>query len=75
MAEPITVRFHRSLYARPAIDAAVARFAALGEFRVEEHEQDWVLHLLPLRESLRERIGDEIANHVLAGSVVARSGR
>ena len=73
MAEPVRVRFHRSLYAREAIDRAVARFAALGAFQVEEHAAEWEVSVVPVRESLRDRIADELGNHVLAGSILARS--
>lgn len=74
MAEVIKLRFHKSLYEVGAIDRAVERFAALGSFTVEEHESDWVVLVQPARESLRDRIGDELANHALFHSILARRG-
>lgn len=74
MAEPIKLRFHKSLYEAGAIDKAVERFAALGTFSVEEHDSDWIVNVEPARESLRDRIGDELGNHALFHSILARRG-
>lgn len=72
MAEPLRLRFHRSLYAPDAVRAAAERFAGLAELRVEETDTDVLVDVTPHRESLRARIGDELGNHALIASILAR---
>jgi hypothetical protein len=73
MAEPIVLRFHRSLYTTDAVRAAVARFARLApSATVEEVDADVKVVLADVPEALRARIGDELGNHALFETIVAR---
>ncbi len=71
-ADPITLDFHTELYPPRVIDQAIAAFAALGEFHVEEVGP-------PLRVTVRSargsaRLGRELANHALSLAVVGAAG-
>lgn len=72
-AEPVVLRFHRSLYATDAVRAAAARFGNLAaEIAVDEADADVRVTLRGVPERLRARIGDELANHALFETIVAR---
>ncbi|MFZ5479995.1 MAG: HxsD-like protein [Myxococcota bacterium] len=72
-AEPLVLRFHRSLYATDAVRAAVARFSSLvGGTSVEEVEADVMVTLTDVPDRLRGRIADEVGNHALFETIVAR---
>lgn len=71
MVEPIRVRFHRSIYDPIAVRRAADRFVALADIEVADHEHDTVVTLVPMRESLRGRLADELGNHALFESIVA----
>ncbi len=68
------LRFHKSLYSETAIRRAAERFAELGQIEVTEAEADWLVAVTPLRESLRERLGDELGNHALFETILERKG-
>lgn len=68
------LRFHKSLYSESAIRRATERFAQLGTFEVIEAEADWLVAVSPARESLRERLGDEVGNHALFETILERKG-
>jgi hypothetical protein len=73
MASPIVLRFHRSLYTADAVRAAVARFSSLArEATVEEVEADVKVTLHDVPDRFAGRIGDELGNHALFESIVAR---
>lgn len=73
MADPIVLRFHRSLYATDGVRAAAARFGGLAEaIDVDEVDADVKVTLRGVPERLRARIGDELGNHALFESIVAR---
>lgn len=73
MGDPIVLRFHRSLYTADAVRAAVARFAPLADdIAVEEVGADVKVALRGVPERLRARIGDELGNHALFETIVAR---
>ena len=74
MAEPLHLRFHKSLYEGEAVRRAAARFAALGPFEMDESEADWLVRGVPARESVRERIVDELGNHALFETILGRKG-
>lgn len=71
---PEALRFHKSLYSEAAIKNAAARFAALGQFEVIEANADWLVAVTPARESIRERLGDELSNHALFETILERKG-
>ncbi len=71
MAEPIRIRFHRSIYDPTAVRKAADRFVHIADVTVEDHEHDTVVTLVPARESLRARLADEVSNHALFESIVA----
>ena len=72
MAEALKLRFHKSLYDGDAVARAAERFAALGAATLGESEADWLVTIEHLRESVRERLADELSNHVLFETIVAR---
>ena len=74
MSEPLTLRFPKSLYNGDAVRRASERFAALGAMNVVEGETDWLVEAVPVRESIRERLADELSNHALFESILARKG-
>ncbi len=74
MPEPLTLRFHKSLYDGEAVRKAAVRFGALGTVQVADGGGDWLVTAVPLRESIRERLGDELGNHALFESILARKG-
>lgn len=72
-ADVVVLRFHRSLYAADAVRAAAARFGSLAaEIAVDEVDADVKVVLRGVPERLRARIGDELANHALFETIVAR---
>lgn len=72
-AEPIVLRFHRSLYATEAVRAAAERFRALAaDIAVEEVDADVIVEMRGVPERLRGRFADELANHALFETIVAR---
>ena len=68
------LRFHKSLYMEDAIRRALVRFAQLGTFELVEAEADWIVHVHPVRESVREKLNDEVQNHALFETILARKG-
>ncbi len=74
MGGPLELRFHKSLYDGAAVARAVERFAALGTIQVAESDSDWLVTAHPTRESIRERLGDELANHALFETILSRKG-
>lgn len=72
MAEAL--RYHKSLYLKDAVQRAVARFSQLGTFEFIEAEADWLVRVEPVRESIREKLNDELSNHALFESILARKG-
>lgn len=74
MGGPLQLRFHKSLYDGEAVARAVERFAALGTIDLAESDSDWLVIAHPVRESVRERLGDELANHALFETILARKG-
>lgn len=74
MPEPIALRFHKSLYDGAAVRRAAERFAPLARLEVAESDADWLVSAEPLRESVRARLADEVQNHALFESILARKG-
>ena len=71
-ADRITLDLHVDLYPRPAIDRAIASFAALGEFSVEITGQ---YHRVTVKSAAgAAALGREFTNHVLSLAVVGVSG-
>jgi hypothetical protein len=75
------LRFHKSIYREAALRRAVDRFAAIGgeagaigRFEVIEAEADWLVAVIPTREATRERLEDELRNHVLHETILERKG-
>ena len=75
MSEPefIDLRFHRTLYAGPAIDEAVKVFAAHGEFHLSQEPDAWVVRMRALKAARTRRLAHELANYAL-GLTVQRGG-
>lgn len=69
MDEPVTVRFHRSLYSPGAIASAAERFAAFGP-AVIEAEADVLVTFSTVPDRLRDRLPDEFGNHALFQTIV-----
>lgn len=72
MADPLQLRFHKSLYDGGAVARAASRFAGLGASELGESEADWLVSIVPVRESVRERLADELCNHALFESILTR---
>jgi hypothetical protein len=72
VADPLHLRFHKSLYDGDAVARAAARFSALGTAELGESEADWLVTVAPLRESIRERLADELGNHALFETILTR---
>lgn len=70
MAEPITLRLHRSLYRPDSVRAAAERFARLAEIEVAEEGDRIHVTLLPRDERVRARLADEFGNHALFQTIV-----
>ena len=75
MTDPafVDLRFHRTLYAGPAVDEAAKVFARHGEFHMSEETDTWVVRLRALRPALTRRLAHELANYAL-GLTVQRGG-
>lgn len=71
MAERV-LRFHRSLYPSDAVRRAAERFGGVAEVRVEETDADTLVHLDGVPERVRDRLPDELANHALYETILAR---
>ncbi|MDP2312083.1 MAG: hypothetical protein Q8P41_04200 [Pseudomonadota bacterium] len=69
MAEPVVLRYHRSLYATASVTRAAERFAAFGP-AVVEAEADVLVTFADVPDRLRERLPDEFANHALFQTIV-----
>lgn len=74
MPEPLALRFHKSLYDGAAVRRATERFAALASFELGESDADWLVAAVPVRESVRARLSDELQNHALFESILVRKG-
>ena len=73
LTEAIILRFHRSLYTPEAVRTAAARFEGLArEISVEEVDADVKVVLHDVAERFRDRIGDELGNHALFETILAR---
>jgi hypothetical protein len=72
VVEPLNLRFHKSLYDGDAVARAANRFAALGPSEIGESDADWLVSVQPLRESVRQRLADELSNHALFETILAR---
>ena len=72
MTEPLQLRFHKSLYDGDAVARAASRFTALGASELGESEADWLVNIVPVRESVRERLADELGNHALFETILTR---
>ncbi len=72
MAEPLQLRFHKSLYDGEAVARAAERFAGVGTSELAESEADWLVNVVPVRESIRERLADELSNHALFETILKR---
>ncbi|MDP2311162.1 MAG: hypothetical protein Q8P18_34395 [Pseudomonadota bacterium] len=70
----VTVRFHRSLYATPAVSRAAERFAAFGPAVIEATgpagDTDILVTFSSVPDRLRDRLPDEFANHALFQTIV-----
>lgn len=71
-ARTVTVRFHRSLYDPAAVRAAAARFTRFGTPAVDERDADVLVSFTDVPAALAERLGDELGNHALFETIVAR---
>jgi len=69
MVEPVTLRFHRSLYAPASVTRAAERFAAFGP-TVIEAEADVLVSFSEVPDRLRARLPDEFSNHALFQTIV-----
>jgi hypothetical protein len=69
MAEPVRLRFSRSLYAPASIARAAERFAAFGPSIVDA-EADVLVLFSEVPERLRDRLPDEFSNHALFQTIV-----
>jgi hypothetical protein len=69
MADPVTVRFHRSLYPTASVARAADRFAAFGP-AVEESGVDVLATFTAVPDRLRDRLPDEFRNHALFQVIV-----
>ncbi len=64
-----SIRFHRSLYSREAIDEAVRAFADLATIRLTENAEDFQVHIEQPRANVAAVLADELANFALAETV------
>lgn len=69
MAEPVTVRLHRSLYPSASVRRAAERFAGFGP-TVEERDADVIVTFAEVADRLRDRLPDEFRNHALFQVIV-----
>ncbi len=69
MADPVSLRFHGSLYPTPSVARAAERFAAFGP-TVTEAGADVLVAFSTVPDRLRDRLPDEFANHALFQSIV-----
>jgi len=68
----VTVRFHRSLYDPASVRVAAGRFGRFGTPAVEERDADVLVSFTDVPEALAGRLGDELGNHALFETIVAR---
>ena len=69
------LRFHRSLYAPEAVQAAARAFEQLASVTVEQNEHDTLVGLADLHPHFGDRLVDEFSNYVLRASVQAWRGQ
>jgi hypothetical protein len=69
MADPVALRYHRSLYSPASVAKAAERFAAFGP-TVVEAEADVLVTFTTVPDHLRARLGDEFGNHALFQTIV-----
>jgi len=74
VAESFQLRFHKSLYNGDAVALAAGRFGAMSTVELAESEADWLVNVAPTRDGLAERLADELRNHALFETIVARRG-
>lgn len=63
------IRFHRSIYAREAVQEAVKAFADLATIRLVENPEDFLVHIEQPRPNVAAILADELANYALAETV------
>lgn len=68
-----TVKFHRTLYAGEAIDAAIKRLAHLATFETSEDDAYWVVVVRAASEVLETRLVGELSNFAV-GLTAQRGG-
>lgn len=69
MADPVSMRFHRSLYPVVSVRRAAERFARFGP-EISEHEADVSVVFTEVPDALRARLAGEFGNHALFQAVV-----
>jgi len=63
------VRFHRSIYAREAVEEAVKAFADLATIRLIDNPDDFLVSIEQPRANVAAVLADELANFALAETV------
>ncbi len=67
------LRFHKTLYAGEAIDAAIQRFKAFATFELEDDDAYWIVRVQAKRAGQQAALERELANFAL-GLTVERGG-
>ncbi len=70
--EPVTVRFHRTLYTEAAINEAAATFAGLASFAVRSDGEHHVVEVSAIARDVDGDVVAEFCNFALANSARGR---
>ncbi len=67
------LRFHKTLYAGEAVDAAMKRFERFASFETDDDDEHWVVRVRANRAEQQVQIERELGNFAL-GLTIERGG-
>jgi len=62
----MTVKFHRKIYRKKAINSAIKAYQGLADFSLKEKKDYFELELKNIDKEVKEVIKDELGNYILA---------
>ena len=69
---PDLLRFHKSLYAKAGIDAAVEAYSSLAKITLSEDGEEYTAEVCAHNEEHQEAVVDHFSNHALFTSLACQ---
>jgi hypothetical protein len=70
----IELRFHKTVYAGTAVDAAMKQVARFAGLEAVDDATHWVVRVTSKSPARERSVAGELSNHALAASAAARGG-